>query len=204
MNQKKFPLSKISYNSPFVLTYAFVSLAALIAGYISHGQSTMLLFAVYRTSLADPLFYLRLFTHVIGHADLSHYVGNFMIILLVGPMLEEKYGGKALLIMSIFTAFITGLINVIFFPGTALLGASGIAFMLILLSSFANHTHGKIPLTLILVAALYLGGEIIDGVFTTDNISQMGHIIGGVCGCVFGWLITKKKRTADDSFGTQL
>jgi len=196
MNGKKLQLPKISYNSPFILTYAIISFAALLISYLTGGASTLLLFSVYRSSLASPLFYVRLFTHVIGHASLSHYVGNFMIILLVGPMLEEKYGSKFLLLMTLFTALVTGLFNVIFFPDTALLGASGIAFMLILLSSFANHTQGKIPLTLILVALLYLGGEIIDGVFADDNISQISHIIGGICGCIFGWVITAKKRSS--------
>ncbi|MCM1577210.1 MAG: rhomboid family intramembrane serine protease, partial [Ruminococcus sp.] len=156
------------------------------------GRSTSLLFSVYRSPLSDPLTYLRLFTHVLGHSGISHYMGNFTVILLVGPMLEEKYGGKRLLSMIAFTAAVTGLINMIFFPGTALLGASGIAFMMILLSSYANSRSGEIPLTLIFVAVLYLGAEILNGIFAADNISQMAHIIGGICGGVFGWLISKK------------
>ena len=114
-----------------------------------------------------------------------------MLILLVGPMLEEKYGSKKLLGMIVFTAFITGLINIIFFD-TALLGASGIAFMLILLSSFANIKQGGIPLTLILVAVAYIGNEIINGLISQDNISQLTHIIGGICGCGLGFVMNKK------------
>ncbi len=185
-------LPRIKYNSPVILSFAVISFAALIIGYLTGGRSTVLLFSVYRTRLTDPLFYIRLFTHVIGHGDLAHFMSNFTTILLVGPMLEEKYGGKRLIAMIAFTAFATGLINVVFFPSTALLGASGIAFMLILLSSFTNSKSGEIPLTLIFVAALYLGTEIINGLFSRDNISQMAHIIGGGCGCVFGWLIGKR------------
>ena len=65
--------------------------------------------------------------------------------------------------------------------------------MLILLSGFANSKQGELPLTLILVAILYLGQEIINGIFEQDNISQLTHIIGGACGCGFGWAITNKK-----------
>ncbi|WP_432649797.1 rhomboid family intramembrane serine protease [Huintestinicola sp.] len=189
-------LPKVTYNSPVILTFTLLSLAAVILGMITGGGSTGLLFSVYKSSLADPLFYVRLFTHVLGHADLSHFMGNFTIILLVGPMLEEKYGGKRLLVMIAFTALVTGLINVIFFPHVALLGASGVAFMMILLSSFANSRSGEIPLTLIFVAVLYLGTEIINGIFAQDNISQMAHIIGGGCGCLFGWLIGRGKLNA--------
>lgn len=186
-------LPKVTYNSPVILTFTLLSLAAVILGMFTGDGSTRLLFSTYRCSLADPLFYVRLFTHVLGHADLSHFMGNFTIILLVGPMLEEKYGGKKLLVMIAFTALVTGLINVIFFPHVALLGASGVAFMMILLSSFANSRSGEIPLTLIFVAVLYLGTEIINGIFAQDNISQMAHIIGGGCGCLFGWLIGRGK-----------
>lgn len=187
----KFP--KITYNSPVTLTFALLALGATLLIQFIGQSAAVRFFSVYRAPLSDPLFYLRMFTHVLGHSDMSHFMGNFTVILLVGPMLEEKYGGKRLLIMIIFTAFITGLINVIFFPGMALLGASGIAFMMILLSSFANSGSGEIPLTLICVAVLYLGTEVLNGLFAHDNISQMAHIIGGVCGCAFGWLICNKK-----------
>lgn len=183
---------KISYNSPVILTFTFISLAALIVNYLTGGVSNMMFFCVYRDSLLNPLFYLRLFTHVIGHADISHFIGNFTLILIIGPILEEKYGSKTLLILMTLTAFITGLINVIFFT-TGLLGASGIVFMLIILASFTNKESGKIPLTFILVAVIYVGGEIIDALFVSDNISQMAHIIGGICGAAAGHFLGEKK-----------
>lgn len=115
-------------------------------------------------------------------------MNNFLIILLVGPMLEMKYGSKCMLQMIVITAFATGVLNVIFFD-TALLGASGIAFMLIILSSFVNIKKGSIPLTLLLVASLYLGREIVEGITAQDNISQFAHIAGGICGGVFGFTL---------------
>lgn len=186
-------MPKITYNSPVTLTFTLAALAATLAGMITKGAATMLLFSVYRTSLLNPMLYLRLFTYVLGHADMAHFMGNFTIILLVGPMLEEKYGSKRFVLMILITAFITGIISIIFFPSTAFLGASGVAFMMILLSSYANSKEGEIPLTLIFVAILYLGSEIINGIFVSDDISQLGHIIGGLCGGGFGWLICNKK-----------
>ena len=186
---------KFQYNAPAVLTFALLAFGALLLNQITGGWANTYIFSVYRTHLLDPMQYVRLFTYVIGHADYTHFINNFTIILLVGPMLEEKYGTKPLLKMMAFTAFFTGLVQIIFFPGTALLGASGIAFMMILLSSFANYQKGRIPITLILVALIYLAGEIVTGLANPDdNISQMGHIIGGLCGTVFGWAITKGSR----------
>ncbi|MCQ2408494.1 MAG: rhomboid family intramembrane serine protease [Oscillospiraceae bacterium] len=187
-------ISKFQYNSPVILTMTLLSAAALIVSTLTKGAANTLLFSVYRSSLLNPLTYLRMFTYVLGHANYAHFIGNFTIILLIGPMLEEKYGSKPLLKMMAMTAFVTALVQIIFCPGTALLGASGIAFMLILLSSFTNLRKDGIPITLILVAVIFLSGEIINGIAQpNDGVSQMGHIIGGLCGTVFGWAITKPK-----------
>lgn len=185
-------IGKIQYNSPVILTFTLIAFIATMLNYVTGGASNPLLFMTYRSSLLNPLFYLRLVTYVFGHSNLEHYLSNFMLILLVGPMLEEKYGGKKLMWMMGFTAVITGIINVTFFQ-TGLIGASGIAFMLILLSSFVNKEQGRIPMTLILVGVYYLSGEIYNGFFSKDNISQMAHIIGGVCGGCFGWFFNKNK-----------
>ena len=61
--------------------------------------------------------------------------------------------------------------------------------MLIILSSFTNLQAGKIPLTLVLVFLFYIVNEIIDGIFKKDNVSHLGHIIGAVCGCLFGFYL---------------
>ena len=183
---------KILYNSPVILTFTLVSLVVLIIGSLTNGASTMLLFSVYRSPLSDPLSYIRLFGHAIGHANLEHYVSNFLIILLVGPMIEEKYKSRNLIIMMLFTALITGIIHIIMSPGTVLLGASGIVFMLILLSSFTNVKEGQIPMTLIFVAVVYIGQEVMSGILAKDNISHITHILGGICGGVFGFALMKK------------
>lgn len=179
-------IKRIKYNSPVILTFTFLSLIVLALGYLTKMQSTYLLFSVYRSSLADLFFYIRLFGHVLGHADLAHFFNNFLIILLIGPMLEEKYGSSSIAMMILITAAVTGIFNILFFK-TALLGASGIAFMMILLGSFVNIERGKIPLTFILVVVIFIGREIVEGLFIQDNISQLTHIAGGVCGAFFGF-----------------
>ena len=183
----------IQYNSPVILTFAGVSLIALILGTVTGGLTNTWLFSVYRSSLLNPLTYVRMFTHVLGHADLSHYMGNMMFFLLLGPGIEEKYGSRNTLLIIAATAFITGLMFFIFFPKSALLGASGIVFCFIVLSSMTDIKEGKIPLTLILVCILYIGEEVFNAIFVNDNISQLGHIIGGACGCAFGFKLGQKK-----------
>ncbi len=184
-------LKKIQYNAPVVLTFTFLSLAALLLDFATQGKSTQLLFCVYRSSPRDPLTYVRLFGHVLGHASVSHYMSNMMLFLLLGPMIEEKYGSARMLAMILVTALVTGLVNIVCFPNVALLGASGVVFMLIILSSMVRMEDGKIPLTMVLVVILYLGQEVYNGIASQDSISQLSHILGGVCGGGFGWLLNR-------------
>lgn len=175
------------YNSVLILTFFFTSFAVLILKYITLGKSNDLLFSSYRSSLLNPFTYIRLFTHILGHSDWKHFSGNFLYILLIGPMIEEKYGTGNLLIMILITAGITGILNHIS-GKKKILGASGIVFMLIVMSSFVNIEAGKIPITLVLIFIFYIVNEILDGIFKDDNVSHIGHIIGAICGCVFGFM----------------
>ena len=182
---------RLQYNSPVVLSFALLSLLALILGMMTKGATTARYFSVYRSSLADIFTYPRFFFHVLGHSSYAHYIGNMMLILVVGPPLEEKYGSRSLLWAIAVTALVSGLIQWLFFPHTALLGASGIVFMMIVMSSLSGMKDGYIPITLILVLILYVGGEIVDGVVLSDNVSQLTHVIGGVCGAFLGLSMRK-------------
>ena len=58
--------------------------------------------------------------------------------------------------------------------------------MMIVLASATSFEKGQIPLTMILVLIIYVGGEINDALTVNDNISQLAHIAGGICGAIFG------------------
>ncbi len=177
---------RLQYNAPVVRSFALCSLAALLLGKITNGWTTAKLFSVYRSSLRSFLTYPRFVLHVLGHSGYAHYLNNMMMILVIGPALEEKYGSRNLFWSIFLTALVSGLVQWLFFPGSALLGASGIVFMMIVMSSLSGMRDGQIPLTLILVLVLYLGGEIVDGVVLRDNVSQLTHVIGGLCGAFLG------------------
>jgi len=177
---------KITYNAPVVLTFTFLSIGVMLLSALTGGWFAKNFCATFpNQSWLNPLTYLRLFTHILGHADWAHLVSNFSFILLLGGLLEEKYGSQTLLIQMLITAFVTAVLNNLFFS-TGLMGASGIVFMMILLSSFVNFKQGEIPLTFILVVLLYVGREIISS-FERNNVSEFAHILGGICGAVFGF-----------------
>lgn len=185
--------AKLDINAPVILGYTALCLVALLVDVVTQGASDKLLFTVYPSSMADPFFYIRLVGHVVGHADWNHFLSNFMMILLLGPMLEEKYGSLDILMMILITGLITGICTLLFFPGVALKGASGVVFAMILASSMTGLREGKIPLTFVLVALLYLGREV-SSLFVNDNISQSGHILGGIIGAGMANLMSRHRQ----------
>ena len=190
MEKKKI---KITFNSKVVLIFVFSCFVATILGIISKGYLTELLFATRRSSLMNPLTYIRFFTHVLGHSGWEHFIGNVSYLLILGPMLEEKYGSKVILEIILITGFVTGLFMYFAFPDVMLCGASGVVFAFIVLSSFTGFKDGEIPLTFILVTVIYIGQQIVQGITANDNISQMGHILGGIIGAAVGYLLNSKK-----------
>ena len=51
-----------------------------------------------------------------------------------------------------------------------------------------------IPLTLILVVVLYLGGEVVTAATAQDSISQLTHIVGGLCGAILGFAMGRPQK----------
>ena len=190
---------RIKYNAPTTLTFAFFcTLTVAIDQFLLHGfiRAFFTVPSALQFNILKPLDYLRMFTHIAGHADWNHLLSNLAYILLLGPMLEETYGSFTMFLMIVVTGFVTGVLNACFFPHP-LLGASGVVFMMILLASFTNHGKNDVPLTFILIVILYLGREFLNA-FRGDDISQFAHLAGGLCGSLFGFFRPRPapRRTA--------
>lgn len=186
---------KIKYNAPVTLTYSIICAVVLLLDSALGTQLIPRLFSIPGRSgfnFSNPLNYIRLFTHIGGHISWDHLLSNLAFILLLGPILEEKYGSFSLMVMFLTTALITGLFNALFLPA-GLLGGSGIVFMMILLVSFTNIQNNQIPLTFILILILYLAKEVINS-FEDNSISEFAHIAGGLCGSLFGFLKPSKRK----------
>jgi membrane associated rhomboid family serine protease len=166
---------KINFNAPVTIIFALVCL------------SFFALQSVFGLDIGNPTFHLL--TYIFHHGSFAHIFNNLTFILLLGPMVEEKYGSTRFLIMTLITAVVTGLINILLM-GNIIIGASGIVFMLIILASFGISNRG-IPVTFILIFLLFIGKEVAAS-FTPDQISHFGHIMGGLCGAVFGYIFRKK------------
>lgn len=186
---------RIVLNAPVTLAFCGLCLITLLLSLLTQGASNRLLFSVYGSSLLDPLTYVRLFGHVLGHSGWNHFFQNMLFILLLGPMLEEKYGSFRLAVMMAITAFVTGLLLMAFSGNTLTMGASGIVFFMILLASFTSTQEGTLPVTVLLVAAAYLGQQVVQAFAgSAPNVSYLAHISGGALGGALGYVLNKKKK----------
>ncbi len=179
-------MKKISFNSPVILSFTIISGIVLLLNYLTGGITNSLLFSVYKSNMLNPLFYVRLFGHVLGHANLEHYASNMILFLLVGPLLEEKYGSKKLFFIIMLVALVTGIVHILLPGNSMLLGASGVDFAFIILASITGNNDNKIPLTLIIVAIIYIGQQVYQGILVRDSVSQLTHIVGGAVGGIYG------------------
>lgn len=189
---------RLKYNAPVILTFVLLSGAVLAFSELTGYRYTSEWFVTHRGPLTSLQTWLTMFTYVLGHSSVSHFMNNMMLLLLVGPMVEEKYGSKITLIIIVSTAFLTAAANMLI-TADGLIGASGVVFAFIILSSMTSFSRGEIPLTLILVFALYLGQEIANGILKNDNVSQMAHIVGGIAGAAFGFFLAGTQAPSSSS-----
>ncbi len=181
-------INNFSYNSVVILSYFIICLIVLILNTILKGKVNKFL-SLKKGSLLNPMTYIRLVTSGLCHSNWTHFRNNFIMILLIGPLLEEKYGSIQLLEMLLITTAVSSLIHLFIYDSSAI-GASDNVYMLVVLCSIVNITEGKIPITLILIFLFYIADEIIKQFKgKNDGISHDSHIVGAICGFIFGYFI---------------
>ncbi len=191
MDRERIDGITLRYNAPVTLTFALLSLLALALNELTDGWTTQNLFCFYKSSFSDYLTYPRAVLHVLGNTSLTTCTGNIIVMLVVGPAAEERFGSAKVFFAVLLTAIAGALIMWFLFPESTIMGASGVLFCMMLLTSFASMRGGAIPITLILVIILYLGSEILQAVTGTAGLQELTHIAGGVVGLVLGFAYSR-------------
>lgn len=154
------------------------------------------------SSMLSPLFYLRLFSHCLGHASWTHLSGNLSIITIVGPTCEMAFGTWPLMVFMLLTAFSTGFVHyATILAGLqidrAVMGASGLLFMLLVLAPSRDHPEGKIRASFIFLMFFWVWKEFVGIVgAANDGISHEAHAVGAVVGGLVG-LLAKETSLLD-------
>ena len=195
---------RVTYNAPVTLTFTFLSIAILLISSFLWKPLISFIFTCpggksspNPFNFSAPLDYLRIILHIFGNTNWNQFISNFAFILLLGPVLEEKYGSPLLSLMMAITSLVSGVLNACF-GANVLTGSSDIVFMMVLLVSFNSISKKQIPLSFILVLILYIGREVlslISGNFSENGFSTLAHITGGICGSLFAFLATPKSKS---------
>ncbi len=185
---------RLQYNAPVTLSFALLSLLAIALGELTDGWTTQNLFCFFKSSPDDWLMWPRAVLHVLGNTDLTTCTGNLIVLLVVGPAAEERFGSVKVLFAVLLTAVAGALIMWYLFPKATIMGASGVLFMMMVLASFACARSGEIPITLLLVLVLFLGSEVLRAVTGSAGLQELTHIAGGGVGILLGLLFNRRRR----------
>lgn len=181
---------RIHYNAPVVLTFSLLAIAVVVLSATLMPRLNLQYFAagggMNWSSVGD---WFRLFSHVLGHGGWSQLAAQLPFILLLGPLLETRYGSGRMLLLILVTALATGLINLLLFR-TGLMGADGVVLMLILLSAMADDRAGSLPLSFLLLAVIFLGHEVML-ILRDGSLAQLAQLLGGLIGAGTGLVLRR-------------
>lgn len=182
---------RVTVNAPFSILFSIAAIALYFL-FQTDGTIPRMLTLHGDFQFSNWKWYVSLLGYTMGHGSLAHLIGNISIILLIGPFVEKRWGTQRVAIMVSLTALVTALVHIVFWDHS-LIGASGIVFMLIVLSSLVDLKSKEIPLTFILIVFLFIGQEVVRS-FGEDQVSQFAHISGGVLGTIFGFMYRSAGR----------
>lgn len=139
--------------------------------------------------------YVRLLSHIFAHDGIPHLKGNMVNLLLVGPSAEHVFGSKNMIIIMALVGLTSAVTHIWFGKQwTRQLGASGICFALILLNSLVSAKAGKIPVSFLLTAGLWISDEVWRFVWSTDGVSHHAHLTGAFVGMAAGYEIHRRNE----------
>ena len=146
--------------------------------------------------------YYRLFTYMFLHGDISHIMGNMMMIFFLGDTLERHLGKVRYLILYFSTGILAGVAsmvyNILSVRDAYSIGASGAGFGLMgALLALLMMNHGRMDGINITRILLYVALSLYTGIRST-GIDNAAHVGGLAAGLVIGMILalTLQKRRA--------
>ena len=210
MAKKKFNLNiKVAYDAPVTLTFVIVCAIIFLLNMLltKSGKAAGLegLLASPTTQagslpfiVKQPLSYLRLLLYIFGSGQAGGGVAggapvlftNLILIMLLGPAMEERYGSVIIGIMIFVSALFSGVLNACFCEAS-LVGAVPVVSMMIFLNAFMSFSKKKFPLSFAAVMIFFVLLQIFSG---AGAVKIIICIAGGLCGSLFAFLTSPKMK----------
>ena len=206
MSKKKFKLNlKVSYDAPVTLSFVIIcAFFFLLNSFVIKSGALGKILASPTTQagalpfiVSQPVSYIRLLLHVFGSTDGSGLITNLILVMLLGPAMEERYGSVIIGIMIFVSALFSGVLNACF-CSESLVGAVPVVCMMIFLNSFMSFSKKTFPLSFAAVIVLFVFLEVFSG---AGAVRIIICIAGGLCGSLFAFLTSPKVKAAKKSGG---
>lgn len=204
MSKKKFKLNlKFSYDAPVTLSFVIVCVFFFLLNtfVIKNGALGKILASPTTQAgtlpfiVKQPLSYLRLLLYIFGSGEEVIYLTNLMIILMMGPAMEERYGSVIIGIMIFVSALFAGVLNACF-CADSLVGAVPVVCMMIFLNAFMSFSKKTVPTTFLALIVFFGFFSINSGM---SAIRLIICIAGGLCGSLFAFLTSPKVKAEKKS-----
>jgi rhomboid protease GluP len=140
----------------------------------------------------------QLITHQFLHSGVNHLYSNMIILLIVGPSVERKYGSVKTLLGYLIFGIAGGLLQMFIMnnPYDNMAGASGAVFGILTLFAITDSSHylrfRKIKMRYFAIAVIIL--ELFSLKLSNDGIGHFAHFGGILAGLIF-YLTQKRNGT---------
>ena len=206
MARKTFNLKlKVSYDAPVTLSFVIIcAVLFLLNCFVIKNDVLEKILASPTTQagtlpfiVKQPLSYVRLLVYIFGAGSGagSLLITNLILIMLLGPAMEERYGSVIIGIMIFVSALFSGVLNACFCT-ESLVGAVPVVCMMIFLNAFMSFSKKTFPLSFAAVIVLFVLLEVFSG---AGAVKIIICIAGGLCGSLFAFLTSPKVKAAKKS-----
>lgn len=204
MAKKKFKFNFV-FDSPVTISFSLLSVLLFVLNCFAIKGTLDVKILTSPTTSAGPIpfmatqisSYLRLFLYAFGSQNFVGLLSNLLFLLMLGPVMEERYGSLVIGIMMAVSVLFSGVLNTCFCE-TSLQGCMPIIFMMIFLNSFMSFSKKKIPVSFLVIFVFYIAREVSGKTFS-EIVGLIICITGGLCGSLFAFLTSPKVRAEKKS-----
>lgn len=204
MAKKKFKFNFV-FDSPVTISFSLLSVLLFVLNCLPIKGTPDIKILSSPTTSAGPIpfmatqisSYLRLFLYAFGSQNFVGLLSNLLFLLMLGPVMEERYGSLVIGIMMAVSVLFSGVLNTCFCE-TSLQGCMPIIFMMIFLNSFMSFSKKKIPVSFFVIFVFYIVREVSGKTFS-EIVGLIICITGGLCGSLFAFLTSPKARAEKKS-----
>jgi len=192
----KMPAIKLAYSGYYAYIIIGITIVIFILQWLLGPWFTDLFTLSMGTLFSRPW---GLVTSMFLHGGLTHLFFNMLALFFFGPLLERHIGTKSFLALYFGSGILAGLAQIIVFPASAVLGASGAIFgvlgaLTVLMPDLVIFLY-FVPLKMVYATILFAILDLFPMLTgTPDGIAHAAHLAGLAIGLAAGFWYRQKSK----------